>query len=157
MAKRIRNYRDSLFVDIFGKCKDAKANFLSLYNAIHGTSLTLEDVTIEPITLKNVVYRGLYNDVSMKINDTIIVLAEQQSTINNNMPFRCLEYITAQYSRMFEKGAKYHEKQVQLPRPECYVFYNGTDPFPLEKEMRLSDAFKEIPKEADGPRPYPNL
>ena len=48
------NYRDSLFVDMFGKCKQAKENFLSLYNAIHDTNLKIDEVKIEPVTLKNV-------------------------------------------------------------------------------------------------------
>ena len=85
MGKRKQNYRDSLFVDMFGKCEHAKENFLSLYNALHDTNLKIDEVTIEPITLKNVVYTGVINDVSMRINDSIIVLAEQQSTVNFNM------------------------------------------------------------------------
>ena len=88
MARKKHNYRDSLFVDIFGKCDKAKENFLSLYNAIH---------------------------------DTVIVLAEQQSTINYNMPLRCLEYVTAQYSKMFKKERKYAMKRIELPRPEFYA------------------------------------
>lgn len=144
MAKKKHNYRDSLFVDLFGKCAQAKENFLSLYNAIHNTNLQLDEVTIEPVTLKNVVYTGVINDVSMKINDTIIVLAEQQSTINYNMPLRCLEYVTAQYSKMFKKEKKYAKKRIELPRPEFFVFYNGKDEFPKTKTLRLSDSFKSF-------------
>ena len=144
MANKKHNYRDSLFVDMFGKCAQAKENFLSLYNAIHDTNLKLDEVTIEPITLKNVVYTGVYNDVSMKINDRIIVLAEQQSTVNYNMPLRCLEYVTAQYSKMFKKRKKYATKRIELPSPEFYVFYNGKDEFPKESVMKLSEAFKEM-------------
>ena len=154
MAEK-RNYKDNLFVSIFGRSVNSKEYFLSLYNAIHGTDFKIGEVTIEPVTLENVVYRGLNNDVSMMINDTIIILAEQQSTINNNMAFRCLEYIVAQYSRIFERHEKYHSKQIKLPRPECYVFYNGDAPFPLEKEMRLSEAFKELPKNKNGTKNLP--
>ena len=32
-----RRYKDSVFVDLFSSDKMAKANFLSLYNALHGT------------------------------------------------------------------------------------------------------------------------
>lgn len=141
MAKKKHNYRDSLFVDMFGKCENAKENFLSLYNAIHDTNLKISEVTIEPITLKNVVYTGVNNDVSMRINDSFIVLAEQQSTVNYNMPLRCLEYVTAQYGKMFKKKKKYAKKMIGLPRPEFYVFYNGKEPFPKETVMKLSDAF----------------
>ena len=34
-----REYRDSVFVDLFSKDQDAKKNALSLYNTLHGTSL----------------------------------------------------------------------------------------------------------------------
>ena len=145
-----RTYRDTLFVNMFGRNVNAKDYFLSLYNAIHGTDLRIGEVEIKPVMLENVVYKGLENDVSMEINGTIVVLAEQQSTINHNMPFRCLEYLVAHYNRFFERGDKYGTKRITLPRPECYVFYNGDAPFPQEMEMKLSDAFREHGQAAGG-------
>ena len=145
-----RTYRDTLFVNMFGRNVNAKEYFLSLYNAIHGTSFRIGEVDIKPVMLENVVYKGLENDVSMEINGAIVVLAEQQSTVNRNMPFRCLEYLVAHYNRFFEKGDKYNTKQIKLPRPECYVFYNGDAPFPQEAEMRRSDAFRESGRTNDG-------
>ena len=145
-----RTYRDTLFVNMFGRNVNAKEYFLSLYNAIHGTSFRIGEVDIKPVMLENVVYKGLENDVSMEINGAIVVLAEQQSTVNRNMPFRCLEYLVAHYNRFFEKGDKYNTKQIKLPRPECYVFYNGDAPFPQEVEMKLSDAFREAGRTKDG-------
>ena len=145
-----RTYRDTLFVNMFGRNVNAKEYFLSLYNAIHGTNFRIGEVEIKPVMLENVVYKGLENDVSMEINGTIVVLAEQQSTVNHNMPFRCLEYLVAHYNRFFEKGDKYNTKQIRLPRPECYVFYNGDAPFPQEAEMKLSDAFKTGGQTKDG-------
>ena len=115
-----------------------------MYNAIHDTNFKIGEVTIKPVTLENIVYRDIENDVSMEINNSIVVIAEHQSTINNNMPFRCLEYLVAHYNRFFDEKDKYHEKQISLPRPECYVFYNGDAPFPKEKVMKLSDAFKNL-------------
>ena len=138
-----RKFRDTLFVNMFGRNINAKEYFLSLYNAIHGTDFRIGEVEIKPVMLENVVYKGLANDVSMEINGAIVVLAEQQSTVNHNMPFRCLEYLVAHYNRFFERGDKYSSRQIRLPRPECYVFYNGDAPFPQEAEMRLSDAFRE--------------
>ncbi|MCH5289808.1 MAG: hypothetical protein J1E32_07860, partial [Treponema sp.] len=72
-----RTYRDTLFVNMFGRNVNAKEYFLSLYNAIHGTSFRIGEVDIKPVMLENVVYKGLENDVSMEINGTIVVLAEQ--------------------------------------------------------------------------------
>jgi len=137
-------YRDNMFVSLFGRCVNAKENFLSLYNAIHDTNLKIGEVKITPMMLDNVVYTGLYNDVSMLIDDKFIVLAEQQSTINNNMPLRCLEYVTRLFEKQFEQQKKYNKTLIKLPTPEFYVFYNGRDDYPLEQEMKLSDAFKEL-------------
>ena len=39
MAKENREYKDSLFVDLFYSDETAKKNLLSLYNALHGTDL----------------------------------------------------------------------------------------------------------------------
>ena len=44
-----------------------------------------------------------------------------------------------------EKKARYRTTQVKIPTPEFYTFYNGTEEFPLEKELRLSDAFLDAP------------
>ena len=41
MKKHNRRYKDSVFVDLFGEDKDAKKNFLSLYNALHGSIWTV--------------------------------------------------------------------------------------------------------------------
>jgi hypothetical protein len=38
----------------------------------------------------------------------------------------------------------YGKKAFTLPRPEFIVLYNGVDPFPDEKKIRLSDAFEDI-------------
>ena len=143
-ANQKRDYKSSLFVNMFGRNVNAKEYFLSLYNAIHDTNFKIGEVEIKPVTLENVVYNNIENDVSMEINDSIVVLAEHQSTINNNMPFRCLEYLVAHYNRFFTDNDKYNTKEIKLPRPECYVFYNGDDTFPQEKIMRLSDAFKDV-------------
>ena len=139
-----RDYKSSLFVNMFGRNVNAKEYFLSLYNAIHDTDFKIGEVEIKPVMLDNVVYNNIENDVSMEINGSIVVLAEHQSTINNNMPFRCLEYLVAHYNRFFTENEKYNTKEIKLPRPECYVFYNGDAEFPQEKVMKLSDAFKDI-------------
>ena len=90
-----RTYKDSVFVDLFSTDEKAKERFLSLYNALHGTKLPLH-CPIEQLKLDNTMYRGLINDVSCLIDNKIIVLAEHQSTINENMPSQIL-YILVQY------------------------------------------------------------
>ena len=60
MTKHNRRYKDSVFVDLFGKDKKAKENFLSLYNALHGTSLDAS-VELEPVHLEQVMYMAFCN------------------------------------------------------------------------------------------------
>ena len=85
MSMANRKYKDSVFVDLFSEDEKAKENFLSLYNALHGTNLQLS-CPVENIKLDNVMYMNIVNDVSCLVDNKIIVLAEHQSTINENMP-----------------------------------------------------------------------
>ena len=53
----------------------AKENFLSLYNALHGTNLPLS-CPVENIRLDNIMYMNIVNDVSCLVDNKIIVFAE---------------------------------------------------------------------------------
>ena len=57
------------------------------------------------------------------------------------MPFRILEYIARIYEKVVKTKNKFGKKLVKIPLPEFYVFYNGKEDFPLEKTLKLSDAF----------------
>jgi len=140
MKKHNRRYKDSVFVDLFGEDKDAKENFLSLYNALHGTHLD-SSTELTPLRLEHVMYMSFCNDVSCLIDNKIIVLAEHQSTINDNMPVRFLEYTARLYEQIQNPRDRYLRKLKQIPTPEFYVFYNGEEQYPAEAELRLSDAF----------------
>ena len=140
MRKHNRRYKDSVFVDLFGEDKDAKENFLSLYNALHGTHLD-SSTELKPLCLDNVMYMSFCNDVSCFIDNKIIVLAEHQSTVNANMPIRFLEYVARLYEQIQNPRDRYLRKLKQIPTPEFYVFYNGEEKYPAEAELRLSDAF----------------
>ncbi|UTC66839.1 MULTISPECIES: Rpn family recombination-promoting nuclease/putative transposase [unclassified Treponema] len=142
MSKHKRSYKDSVFVDLFAEDEKAKENFLSLYNALHGTSLT-DTEELKNIRLDQVLYMTFYNDVSYLVDNKIIVLAEHQSTINPNMPLRCLEYVSRLYEAIFESKEKYSRKLLKIPTPEFYVFYNGEERYPSDKTLKLSDAFIE--------------
>ena len=142
MCKLNRKYKDSVFVDLFSEDEKAKENFLSLYNALHNTKLTAIE-KLKNIRLEQVLYMTFYNDVSYLVDNKIIVLAEHQSTINPNMPLRCLEYISRLYETLFESKEKYSRKLLNIPTPEFYVFYNGEEPYPSDKTLKLSEAFIE--------------
>ena len=136
-----RNYKDSVFVDLFAKDITAKENFVSLYNALHKTNLDYKTTEVKPVMIEQVLYMKYYNDIAMLIDNKIVVLIEHQSTINENMPFRILEYIARIYEKVVKTKNKFGKKLVKIPLPEFYVFYNGKEDFPLEKTLKLSDAF----------------
>ena len=145
MAKYNRRYKDSVFVDFFGEDKNAKANFLSLYNALHGTKLDTS-TELEPLRLEQVMYMAFRNDVACLIDGKIIVLIEHQSTINANMPLRFLQYAARLYERIENPRDRYLRRLKKIPTPEFYVFYNGEDGYPENVTLRLSDVFMTIPQ-----------
>ena len=135
-----RNYKDSVFVDLFAHDIKAKENFISLYNALHNTHLDTA-TEVKPVMLEKVLYMKYYNDIAMLIDGKIVVMIEHQSTVNENMPFRFLEYIARIYEKITSPEEKFGRKLVKLPIPEFYVFYNGKEDYPVESEMKLSNAF----------------
>jgi predicted transposase YdaD len=143
MAFRNRKYKDSVFTDLFGSDRDAKKNFLDLYNALSGNSYKLEEVSLNRKIIDQALYKTFNNDVSWEINGKLIVLVEHQSTINNNMPFRCLEYVTRIYERIIPVKQRYAEKIFKIPNPDFYVVYVGNRDTRKEYELRLSDMFYE--------------
>ena len=147
--KTRRNYKDSVFVDLFAHDITAKENFISLYNALHGTNLDAKTTEIQPVMIEKVLYMKYYNDVAMLVDGKIVVMIEHQSTINENMPFRFLEYIARIYEKITNPKEKFERKIMKLPVPEFYVFYNGKEDFPSESEMKLSDAFIKLDENLD--------
>ena len=137
-----RNHKDSLFIDLF--CKDQKSgkeNFISLYNALHQTNLDLKTTTLEEVNIENILYMALSNDIAMLVDGRLVVLVEHQSTINENMPLRLLEYVSRIYEQIVPSEDRYEKKMIKIPYPEFYVFYNGIEEYLLKKnydfQMRL--------------------
>ena len=144
MGKENREYKDSVFVDLFYRDEMAGANLLSLYNALHGTDLQDEGL-IRKVGIEDVLYKNFKNDISFEVNGQVVVFGEHQSTDNPNMPLRCLMYAGRAYEQLVDEDAKYRTKQVKIPTPEFYTFYNGKKDCPLERELCLSDAFMAPP------------
>ncbi len=148
MATENREIKSSVFADLFGDDElDGKKNFLSLYNAIHGTNLKLENTEIVQKKIPQAICKPYDNDISMLINGRLIVLVEHQSTHNENMPLRCLEYYVHLLYGIIPARARYNENLVKIPTPEFYVFYNGKRKTEQDYIMKLSDAFHESQKE----------
>ena len=134
-----RRYADTVFRDLFGD-ESRKANTLSLYNALNGTSYDNVD-DLEITTLSGAIYMGFKNDVSFLIDDEM-VLWEHQSTYNPNMPLRGLFYFSELYNRFLATRGlnRFSAKRIMLPAPQYFVFYTGRERRPEREVMRLSDS-----------------
>jgi hypothetical protein len=63
---------------------------------------------------------------SIKIRERqVLVLGEHQSTVNKNMPLRCLMYVGKAYEQLIDSKARYRTTLVKIPTPGFYTFYNG--------------------------------
>jgi len=131
-------HRDSVFSLLFSDPDVLR----ELYSAIEGIILP-PDIPVSINTLSDVLYRKQINDISFTIDNRLVVLIEHQSSINENMPLRLLEYIGRIYEKITYRQKVYKTKLVKIPKPEFIVLYNGVEPYPDYKEMRLSEAFKD--------------
>jgi hypothetical protein len=136
MAVNIK-YKDSVFSLLFSSPDLLR----ELYGAIAGIPLP-EGIPIIINTLQNALFMGKINDISFEISDKIVVLIEHQSTINPNMGLRLLIYIANVYEKIIGDRNPRSSRLLRIPRPEFYVLYNGTRPYPKETRIKLSDAFE---------------
>ena len=146
MEKENREHKDSVFVDLFYQDETAKKNLLSLYNALHDTNYKDETI-IRKVKIDDVLYKNFKNDISCEVNGQVLVFGEHMSTINRNMPLRCLMYVGRAYEQLVDSKARYRTTLVKIPTPEFYVFYNGEKEQPLERVLSLSDAFMNPARE----------
>ena len=93
-------------------------------------------------TLEGIFFDNQKNDISCTIGNNFLVLIEHQTSVNNNMPFRCLSYVAELLNNLIEdKDKLYHKALIRFPRPKFFVLYDGDAREPLEREMRLSETF----------------
>jgi len=132
-------YKDSLFRSIFNNERSA----LALYSAVSGESLIADETEVAMTTLAETLWTPRKNDLSFTVNGSLVVIAEHQSTINENMPYRMLQYVC----RLFESGIAdkkvvYRKALVRHPRPRFIVFFNGSEPCDDHSQMLLSDSYE---------------
>ena len=133
-----REYKSSLFADLFS---DAKRG-LSIFNALMGTEYS-DPAELEIATLKDAVFMNRKNDVALLVEMRLLML-EHQSTINPNMPLRGLQYYADSMDGYLEKRQLniYGKKRIKIPAPFYYVLYNGREDAPDRENLRLSDSFE---------------
>jgi predicted transposase/invertase (TIGR01784 family) len=134
-----KKHKDSLFSVLFSNPEVLR----ELYSAISGVTISPE-ISIDINTLTDVLYRDQINDLSFTIDNRLVVLVEHQSTVNENIPLRLLEYTGRVYEKITDRKKVYRKRMVKIHEPEFIVLYNGTDPYPDYGELRLSDAFMDI-------------
>jgi hypothetical protein len=57
------------------------------------------------------------------------------------MALRLLLYIARIYEKVVADRKLYSVTRIPLPKPEFFILYNGTAPYPDEEIIRLSDSF----------------
>ena len=137
--KTNNKYKNSVFTLLFSD----PALLRELYCALEGVCLP-PDVPVTINTLENVLFMGQYNDISFEIGGKLVVLIEHQSTVNENMALRLLMYIGRVYEKIVKGRDIYSKKRLPIPKPEFFVLYNGTDPFPDQEIYQLSDSFEKL-------------
>ena len=130
-------YRDSVFRSYFND----PARLLSLCNAILGTQYTNPD-ELSINTLEGIFFDKQKNDISCTIDNHFLILVEHQTTVNENMPLRCLCYVAELLNNLIKnKNRLYNKGLIKFPKPKFFVLYDGNEDEPLQRKMRLSDAF----------------
>ena len=132
-----REVKASAFTMFFSDPKNAA----QLYSALDGVPVSPED--IHYTTLEGVLFMARKNDMAFTVRNRVLVISEHQSSVNANMPLRDAIYYGRTLEKLVEPKSLYRNKLIRIPTPEFYVFYNGNDPFPAEKILRLSDSYLE--------------
>ena len=132
-----RRYKDVLFRRIFQDKKD----LLELYNALNGSTYT-DFEALEVVTLEDVIFMKMKNDLSFIIGSSIN-LYEHQSSWNPNMPLRGLIYFARQFEGLISSRGDdlYGKKAIEIPTPVYIVFYNGRGMDTDNVMLYLSDSF----------------
>ena len=130
-------YRNSVFCSYFND----KPRLLSLCNALLNTNYP-DPQELEITTLPGTFFNSQKNDISCMIRDKFLVVTEHQTLASENLPFRCLSYVTELLNNLVtNKRLIYRKKLIRFPVPEFFVLYDGNENEPLRKEMLLSEAF----------------
>ena len=136
-----RTYKARIFEMVFSDKKE----LLALYNAINKTKYDDPEL-LEINTLQNAIYMSMQNDVSFII-DSRLSLYEHQSTYSPNLPIRYLLYVSDIYANITKNENLYGTKKVIIPPPRFLIFYNGRDPYPERKILKLSELYLVEEKE----------
>lgn len=133
-----KNIRDTAFTFMFND----ELYMAQLYNYLTGKEIKPEDIKSVRID-SGLTKPRLYNDVACITKDNhLLVMIEHQSRLNNNMLFRMMEYYAALVSRFVIKENdqnKYGTKEIQIPKADFYIVYNGKGKMKDFPKLNLGD------------------
>lgn len=137
-----REYKDTVFVDLFFHCEVALENFASLLRALCDFlsidfQFGVED--LQPMSLESALYNGCRTDVLYNVKDRFLVFIEHQSTVNPNMPARFLEYVVEVLKKL-PYGRKKYGRVPLFFRDFIFLnLYNGKEEVEDVYNSYLSD------------------
>lgn len=140
-----REYKDTVFVDLFFHCEDARHNFASLFGALCkflGMDFNFGVEDLVPISLENSLHDGRRTDVLYNIKDSLLTFIEHQSTVNPNMPLRDLEYAVEVLKKLTSQRAKYASSPLELKDVIFLNLYNGKEKVKDVYDTYLSNLVK---------------
>ncbi len=152
--KKVKHKKlDSVFADLFS----IEENQLKLYKALLGDKAR-EDISSDDINLLNiekVFVNDLYNDLSLIVDDELMILVEAQSRYTKNIVTRLLFYLSRtleKYIRESNSDNKllklYNKGEVKIPSIKLYTIY--TEPTAMEDHyISLKELMKDTGIESD--------
>ena len=121
----------------------ANDNLKKIYLSLHPEDTLVKDSDLVIKKIENVIFTGIYNDLSFTVRGKTIVFLEVQSTWSNNILLRFLRYYAELLPSLIDRYLRlqYKSKSMEdLVVPEFYLLYTGKDKR-KEKELELSKVF----------------
>lgn len=139
MAELRRTVKDSVFTYLFKQAEYTR----QLYLVLHPEDTNVTEADCKIVTLENVLSTGLYNDLGIRVRNSLLLLMEAQSTFSVNIALRLLLYLAESYKEYVEENKLdlYGGKAVTIPRPELYVVYTG-EREDVPEVLHLSDLYQ---------------
>lgn len=134
-----RDIKNSVFCDLF----EDPENQFKLYKFLHPEDTTVTVKDFKTVTIKNIFTDQLYNDLGFTVRNKLLFLVEAQSTWSINIIIRIIMYYAETLNDYItEQGwNKYGSKKLDIPRPEFYVVYTGTDKKNVKEFYSLAEEF----------------
>lgn len=107
-----RTYKGGVFRSLFNN--DEK--LLELYNALMDRNYS-EGTPIKIITLGNVIFNEIKNDVAFIIDDRFVILTEHHSTLSLNFPLNMLCYLGKEYKKTSFGKDIFSTRLKKIPTP----------------------------------------